>query len=402
MCSRYTDRPPDRATDVRPDLRDVRAQLPSLAATTYLNAGAIGPLALPAARALGDWAADAPGRARGSLEGFGRIAARAATVREAAGRLVGAGPGEIALTANTTQGLNLVVWGIDWRPGDEIVTTALEHPGLTVPLAVAARRAGARLRVIGAERAAADLEAAVGEACGPRTRLVALSHVAWATGEVLDVAGAARAARAAGALVAVDGAQSVGTIPVDAPALGADAYAFPAHKWLLGPEGVGALWVRPAAMERIDVTVAGLESAAGGAAHGEDGAMTPHPSARRYEASTPPAALLAAWDAGLAWLEGLGWDWIHGRVREAEAGARAALGAIPGVAVLTPPGPQAGLVAVTVAGWSPSEAAARLAAEGIVVRSVPRPQALRASVGFFTDEGDLARLGAGVRRLLSC
>ena len=59
-------------------------------------------------------------------------------------------------------------------------------------------------------------------------------------------------------------------------------------------------------------------------------------------------------------------------------------------------------MAVTVAGWSPSEAAARLAAEGIVVRSVPRPQALRASVGFFTDEGDLARLGAGVRRLLSC
>ena len=385
-----------------PDLRDVRAQLPSLAATTYLNSGAIGPLALPAARALEAWAADAPGRARGSLEGFGRIAAGAAAVRAAAARLVGAGPEAVALTANTTHGLNLVAWGIDWRPGDEIVTTALEHPGLTVPLGVVARRAGAALRVIDAERAAGDLEEAVGRVAGPRTRLVALSHVSWATGALLDVAGAARAARAAGALTAVDGAQAVGTIPVDAAALGVDAYAFPAHKWLLGPEGLGALWVRPESMGRIDVTVAGLESAAGRAAHGEDGAMEPDPSARRYEASTPPAALLPAWEASLAWLEGLGWPWIHARVREAQAAARAALAGVPGVRVVTPSGPQAGLVAFVVAGRAPAEAAAELAAGGVVVRSIPRPEALRASVGFFTDEADLARLAAGVAALSSC
>ncbi len=390
------------ATVTPPVLRDVRAELPCLAATTYLNSGAIGPLALPAARALQAWAAGAPARARGSLEGFGRIAAQAAALRAAAGRLVGAAPGTVALTANTTHGLNLVAWGIDWRPGDEIVTTALEHPGLTVPLAIVARRTGARLRVIDAERAGGDLAAEVGRIAGPRTRLVALSHVSWATGAALDVAGAARAARAVGALTAVDGAQSVGTIPVDAAALGVDAYAFPSHKWLLGPEGVGALWVRPEAMERIDVTVAGLESAAGGAAHGEDGAMEPHPSARRYEASTPPAALLAAWEASLAWLEGLGWPWIHARVREAQAAAREALARVPGVEVLTPPGPQGGLVTFSVAGRAPAEAAAELAAGGVVVRSLPRPEALRASVGFFTDDADVARLAAAVAALSSC
>jgi L-cysteine/cystine lyase len=385
-----------------PDLAEVRAQLPVLASTTYLNSGAIGPLCLPAARALADWAAEAPGRARGSLEGFGRSAARAAAVRAAAAELVGAGPETVALTANTTEGVNLAAWGIDWRPGDEIVTTALEHPGLTVPLAVVARRSEARLRVIGAERAGGDLEAAVGEVAGPRTRLVALSHVSWSTGAVLDVPGAARAARAAGALVVVDGAQAVGTIPVDAAALGADAYAFPAHKWLLGPEGLGVLWVRREAMERIDVTVAGLESAAGGDAHGEEGAMEPQPGARRYEASTAPAALLAAWDAAMAWLARLGWPWIHGRVREAQAAARRALAAIDGVEVLTPPGPQAGLVTFTVAGRAPVETAAKLAARGVVVRSLVRPEALRASVGFFTDEADVARLAAGIAALSSC
>ena len=385
-----------------PDLEEVRAQLPVLASTTYLNSGAIGPLCLPAARALADWAEAAPGRARGSLEGFGRIVASAAAVRAAAAELVAAGPETVALTANTTQGVNLAAWGIGWRPGDEIVTTALEHPGLTVPLAVVARRSGARLRVIGPERAGGDLEAAVGEVAGPRTRLVALSHVSWTTGTVLDVAGAARAARAAGALVVVDGAQAVGTISVDAAALGADAYAFPAHKWLLGPEGLGALWVRPEAMERIDVTVTGLESAAGGAAHGEEGAMEPHPGARRYEASTAPAALLPAWEASMAWLAGLGWPWIHGRVREAQAAARRALATIDGVEVLTPPGPQAGLATFTVAGRAPGEAAAELAARGVVVRSLVRPEALRASVGFFTDEADVARLAAGVAALSSC
>lgn len=385
-----------------PDIRDVRAQLPALAAGVYLNSGAIGPLAAPAARALAAWAADAPGRARGSLEGFGRIAAAAAVLRAAAGRLVGAAPERIALTANTTVGLNLAVWGIDWRPGDEIVTTALEHPGLTVPLAVAARRAGGRLRVIPADRAQGDLEGAVRAAAGSRTRLVALSHVAWSTGAVLDVAGAARAARAAGALVAVDGAQAVGTIPVDPAALGVDAYAFPAHKWLLGPEGLGALWVAEGAIGRIDVSVSGLESAVPGTAGGEDGAMTPHPGGRRYEASTLPAALLPAWSASLDWLDSLGWPWIHARVGAAQAAARAALQEIPGVAILTPPGPQAGLVTFTTAGGDPVAIAAELAAEGVVVRSVPRPAALRASVGFFTDEADLRRLATGVAARASC
>jgi selenocysteine lyase/cysteine desulfurase len=155
-------------------------------------------------------------------------------------------------------------------------------------------------------------------------------------------------------------------------------------------------------MERIDVTVSGLESAAGGAAHGEDGAITPHAGARRYEASTPPAALLAAWEAALAWLEGLGWPRIYARVREAQALARARLAATPGVHVLTPAGPQAGLVTFTVAGTDPVALAAALAAEGVVIRSLPRPEALRASLGFFSDEADVERLAAALARGVPC
>ncbi|CAN0434704.1 unnamed protein product, partial [Phaeothamnion confervicola] len=211
----------------------------------------------------------------------------------------------------------------------------------------------------------------------------------WATGAVLDVAGAARAARAAGATVLVDGAQSVGAMPVDVAALGVDAYAFPAHKWLLGPEGLGALWVAPSAMGRIDLAAAGYDS---GTDHGPGGAITVHPDAQRYAVSTPPAALLPTWRASLEWLEGLGWDWIHARVAEAQAQARAALEGVPGARVLTPAGPQAGLVTFVLDGRDPREACAALARRGVTVRWLERPAALRASLGFFTDVSDVQRL----------
>jgi L-cysteine/cystine lyase len=378
---------------VQPDPSAVRAMLPSLRTATYLNTGGCGPLPVAADRALREGSRASLHRVRGSLAAFEAMMAEAAATRAAAGRVLGAPGEQIALTANTTTGLNIVAWGLDWSPGDEIVAPALEHPGLTVPLAVIARRHGAVVRWIDPEGTGDDLPAAVARACGPRTRLVALSHVSWATGAVLDVAGVARVARAAGALVLVDGAQSVGAMPVDAAALDVDAYAFPAHKWLLGPEGLGALWVAPGALSRIDLATSGYES---GSEHGPGGALTPHPNAERYEVSTPPAALLPAWRASIEWLEGLGWEWIHGRVAAAREMGRAALGEIPGVRILTPAAGGAGLLTFVIEGRDPQEACAALAARGVIIRWLERPAALRASFGFFCDEIDVQRLAEGV------
>ncbi len=393
---RHTDTAPGPAATIRavpPDPQSVRAQLPSLAPDAYLNTGGCGPLTAPAARALAEEAEQSLRRPRGSGPGFERTAAAAQALREAAGRTIGASGDEIALTANTTGGVNVAAWGIDWRPGDEIVVPALEHPGMSVPLAVIARRHGAVIRLIDPEGDAADLEEAVARVSGPRTRLVALSHVSWATGAVLDVAGAARAARAVGALVLVDGAQSVGAIPVDVTAMDVDAYAFPAHKWLLGPEGLGALWMSPRALGRIDLTASGYES---GTDHALGGGVVVHPGTRRHEVSTLPAALLPAWRASIEWLEGLGWAWIHARVAAAQEAARAGLAGVPGIGMLTPAGPQAGLVTFTVPGLEPERACATLAGRGVVVRWLARPAALRASLGFFTDEADVTRLVEGV------
>jgi L-cysteine/cystine lyase len=325
-------------------------------------------------------------------------------LRSEVGLLLTVPADEIALTTSVTTGLGQVIWGIDWREGDEAITTNLEHPALIVPLMNVARRRGVRVRFVELAHGAEPLEERVDAVAGARTRLVALSHVAWTTGARLDVEGAARAAHRHGAVVLVDGAQAVGAIPVAPRELGADAYALPAQKWLLGPEGVGALWVAADAMHGIDVALGGMASGTG---HRWDGAIDLHPDARRYELGLLPEIIVPGWIASLRWLRELrdplapdrsGWDILHLRTREGAATARLALEQV-GAQIVTPAGPHAGLVAFRFDDLDPETASTILETRGVVIRWVPEPPALRASIGWFTDESDIARLAEAVADL---
>ena len=210
---------------------------------------------------------------------------------------------------------------------------------------------------------------------------------------------AAAAARDVGALVLGDGAQAAGAAPVDPVALGVHAYAFPAQKWLLGPEGLGALWVDPAAMGRIAPVFSGYET---GTDHGWDGSVVMHPDARRFEASTEPEILLAGWTASLEWLAGLGWPRVHAATAGAAARCRAALDALPGVVLDAPLMAGSGLVAFRVPGVASDVAAMQLADAGVIVRPLPEPGGLRASCGFFTDDDDIRRLTEVLAALAPC
>src|SRR5450755_1594852 len=124
------------------DLAAIRADLPLLASQVYLNAGGTGPLPVPVARAINDATTAQLGMARMGPEGVELTEHVLGRLREATGAVVGGAGQDIAITANTTTGLDITIWGIDWRAGDHIITTELEHPGLSVPIAVAARRHG--------------------------------------------------------------------------------------------------------------------------------------------------------------------------------------------------------------------------------------------------------------------
>ena len=172
-------------------------------------------------------------------------AEREACARGRVASFICAGSAEVALTPNTTQAMRQVSRSIGWREGDEFLITSLEHVS-TVSLGMGlTRQNGVRVEVVDADQGDAVFLESLKSALTDRTRLVCVSHVASPDGRILPVAAAAELAHDRGVPVVVDVAQSLGQFPVDVPALGCDFMVGSGHKWLMGPMGVGILWVAP-------------------------------------------------------------------------------------------------------------------------------------------------------------
>ncbi|MDQ3376693.1 MAG: aminotransferase class V-fold PLP-dependent enzyme [Actinomycetota bacterium] len=330
------------------------------------------------------------------LEGVGLFARQAnanTRAREAAARLVNAGPDDVALTQNTTHGMNLGVTAIDWREGDEVVSTSTEHPGCLMPLHVAGRRFGVKLDLVSPPVTAGKIEAAL----TPRTRLIALSHVDWTNGEVLPLAEICALARDRGILTLVDGAQSVGNIPVDVPATGADMYAFTGHKWVLGPEGMGAFYVRPGLP--VHSPNVGYLSLSSPADFDKSGDYDLRPDARRFEASTMSAALAGGFAEAAQGILERGEEGF-GEIRRLADLLMDLLSELPRVILRSPRPAQGGLVSFEIEGVAAREAAERLLEQRFVLRYVPaRVPYVRASTHLFNTEEELEALTEAVGRL---
>ncbi len=330
------------------------------------------------------------------LEGVGLFARGAETnarARTAAARLVGAEEGDVALTQNTTHGMNLGVDSVGWREGDEVLSTTTEHPGCLAPLHNLRRRFGVGVNLVSPSVTAEKVEASL----TPKTRLVALSHVDWTSGEVLPLEGICALARERNVLTLVDGAQSVGNIPVNVPATGADMYAFTGHKWLLGPEGMGALYVRRGLP--VHSPNVGYLSLPDPSAFDATGGYDLHPGARRFEASTMSPALAAGFAAAA--------EAAHERGEAVPEGIRARadhltdlLSDLPRVTLRSPRPAQSGLVSFEVEGMASKEVAERLLEQRFVVRFIPNPNSyVRASTHLFNTEEELGALARAVGEL---
>jgi L-cysteine/cystine lyase len=350
---------------------EARAQFPVLANVAYLNAGSVGPLA----RATFDAMAAAERReleeGRGGLPYFELVLELREQARARLAAELGAPADRVALTSSTTDGCNIVLAGVELETGDEIVTTDVEHFGLLGALHASGRQVRvARVR----ERPADDALEAILAAVTPRTRLLALSHVAWTTGHLLPVA---QLKAETGLPILVDGAQSVGAIPVAVDGL--DFYTVSGQKWLCGPICTGALYV--ADPERLPVRRPSYLSQR---SHEPDGAFVPREGAARFDSGLIPpgahAGLLAALDATPAWR--------FERAHEAAERCRAALA--ERVDVVTEPG-HATLVSFVPDGDA-SETSARLFDAGVVVRDLPGTGWVRVSCGWWTSDSDLDRL----------
>ncbi|MGA0121501.1 MAG: aminotransferase class V-fold PLP-dependent enzyme [Gaiellales bacterium] len=376
-----------------PDTAQLRAQLPAVTAQAYFNTGTFGPLPEPAVRAMAEYTEEAYVGGRIGDAKYARQAAIEQDARAALARMVSAPVEQIALAHCTSDGLNLVVGGIDWGEGDEVLIGDYEHPGLTVPLDVMGRRRGIVTRVVPITEAP-DPAQAIADALTPRTRLVALSHVIWTTGRIMPIARMAEAVRAHGALFLVDAAQGPGCIPVDAPSLGCDVYTISGQKWLCGPSGTGGLWVRPDAVERIQPAFPGYPTM-------EKTPQGPRmwPGARRFEPGTVTHTALVGLTAAIAWREGFGVEAGHADAMRLAGHLRERLAAeLPRcrVAEVDAPSP---FVAFETDGMTAVEVVRRLEAQEVVVRSLPGTELTRVSVGPWNDAGDVDRLVAALAAL---
>jgi L-cysteine/cystine lyase len=313
--------------------------------------------------------------------------------------ILGCDPAEIALTHNTTEGMNIALMGLDWQKGDELVTATLEHAGGLHPAYLIKQRYGAKLRMTEIGLPEIDPIEAVQRVLTPHTKAVVLSHVSWATGMVLPIRQLADLAHQSGALFICDAAQSCGMVPANVYDLGVDAYACSGQKWLCGPDGTGALFIRKDRLSDILPTYFGYLGVKNHLSTTE-GYFIPADGAQRYEAASlyPPA--ISAFVTSLNWLiQDIGLDWVYQRIATLGQYCHQALSAVEGVTVHSPKDQMAGLVHFSLEGVAPADVTTKMRERDIIIRDTPEPAVNRASLGFYNTEAEIDQLASALADL---
>lgn len=250
-------------------------------------------------------------------------------LREKAGRLLGAPDADdVSLLSNTTEGVGIVACGLDWQPGDNIVTARGEFPTNRLAWKGLADR-GVNLReaeIRGVENPEAELFEQVDE----RTRLVTVSSVQWDDGLRLDLEHLGARCRDAGVLLFVDAIQQVGALAVDVQACQVDFLAAGSHKWQMGPEGMGLFYSRAALRQSLRIPFPGWRMLDEPYRFEREG-RTPSAGGRRFEGGSPNTMGQVALEASLRVLERVGMARVEERVLANTARLMAAVDAIPGL-----------------------------------------------------------------------
>ena len=388
------------------DVQKLRDEIPVLRNLTYMNTGWSGPPPRAAAEAM---------QARVALEAeqgpttpgvyeSGREVQEEA--RRAAARLLGADVDETLVTRNTTEGLNIVLSGLDWQEGDEILTCNLEHGSVLAPSWHIAHRCGVNVQVLtldphdSHEAIVAKFEAAM----TGRTRLIFVSHIEYSTGLRMPAAELCRVAHAHGAEIMLDGAQTGGHIALDVHRDGFDYYSIPGQKWVLGYEGVGALYIRRELIESVHPAHTGGRGVTQVGEPGEPDSYRINPSImEKFLGGSGSVPLQAAFVEAARLIESVGVAEIEARNVSLAARFKAQLAEVSAVNILSPMEDDAassGLVSFAVAGQSADSAVARIWQDHrIVVRQVHYPESIRASLHFFNTEEEVDRLARAVAEL---
>ena len=323
-------------------------------------------------------------------------------------RWIGAEPREVVLVRGTTEGINLVAqtYGrANVGPDDEILLTEMEHHSNIVPWQMLAGEKGARLVVVPVDDRGALRMDELERRIGPRTKLVAVTHVSNALGTVNPVKRIVAVAHARGVPVLVDGAQATPHLRVDVRDLGCDFYAFSGHK-IFGPTGIGVLYGKAALLEQMPPWQGGGDMILSVTFERTLYNSLPY----KFEAGTPDMAGAVGLGATVDWLERLDWAAVHAHEQDLlEYGTRR-LQEIPGLRLVGTAPEKAGVLSFVLEGVHPHDVGTILDREGIAVRAGHHcaqpvmkrfgvPATVRASLALYNTRGEIDALVAGLHRV---
>jgi selenocysteine lyase/cysteine desulfurase len=351
----------------------------------YFDHAAVAPIPRRGAEAVRAWAGD---QETNGVVGWPSREQQLEAIRNQAARLINADRDEIAFVANTTHGIGLVAEGFPWRAGDNVVTAAEEYPSNIYPWMNLASR-GVDLRLVPTRAGRIwieDLSAAIDRS----TRVLAISHVEFASGFRNDLDALAELCQARGIALLIDAIQGLGPLQIDVRRTPLDFLAADGHKWLLGPEGAGLLYVRRDWIDRLRPIGVGWHSVVGSYDSPRNDFQL-KPNAQRWEGGSFNMPGLLGLGASLGLLLELGPDVVSRRILD-RADAVRELARAAGWTVLDSPRERerAAIVVLDRAGVDPARAATLLRRAGVVISC--RRGRLRISPHVYTNSQDLDRL----------
>lgn len=309
---------------------DPQHEFPLDADLCYLNHAAVAPWPRRAAEAVQSFAAE---NMHEGASHYPRWQARTRRLRERLAELVGAaGPDDIALLKNTSEALSVVAWGMDWREGDNVVLARQEFPSNRM-VWEALERCGVSVRVADLDDPAGPEEALM-QCADDRTRLLTVSSVQYGDGLRMRLERLGGFCRERGIRFCVDAIQSLGALPFDQSACGADFVVADGHKWMLGPEGLAVFWCRPELRERLKLYQHGWLMVDDPFQFDRE-SWEPSTTARRFEPGSPNSLGVFALEASLSVLQEVGLHEVRDRVLDNTAWLIETLGRLDGVRLIS-------------------------------------------------------------------
>jgi cysteine desulfurase/selenocysteine lyase len=351
----------------------------------YFNHAAVGPLPRRVSDAITAHVENA--RDRGAVD-WRKWYATIERAREKAARFLGADRSEIAFLPSTSWALNLTARSLAWAPGDNIVGDDMEFPSNSLPWKLL-ENLGVEYRAAANQAGRITLED-LARRVDSRTRVVAVSWVAFHNGYVYPLEEIGRFCRERGILFVVDAIQGLGALPLDLSKTPVDVLAADAHKWLLAQEGCTIFYVREAVRDRLPVTFGGWWNTKGEESEkGFLGELEFYKSARRYEPGSLPTAQIAGLEAAIDLLTDAGVETVPNRILQIVRQLREGL-ASRGWRITTPGPFASGILSAVPLHGDARATAKKLEERGIIV--APREGAVRFSPHFYNDEAQVAQI----------